>query len=270
MPDFVSFLPLLIGAGLLGGFLSGLLGVGGGIVMTPLLFYVFGATGADRAVQMHLALATSLAIILPTGLSSVRAHRRRGGVLVALVRGWAPWLAIGAASGAIAASLLGSNSLVLVFGTLAVLMGIKMILPLEGRRLGTAVPQGPAGAGAPLLIGFLASLMGIGGATFSVPYLTVFGTPVHKAVGTAAAFGLVVAGVAATGYLIGGLTRDAAVPWGTLGFISVPAVALIAPASVIAAPFGARVAHGLSQRRLSLIFGLFLLAAGGRLLASVL
>lgn len=269
-PLLFDLLPLLLIAGLIGGFLAGLLGIGGGIVMTPVLFYAFGLAGADPGIQMHLALASSLSIILPTSLSSIRAHHRRGAVDLALVRHFAPWLALGAAVGAGLAVRLSSDSLVAVFASLAVVMGLKMLLPLDGLQLRRPLPMGGVGRLAPFGIGTLASLMGIGGATFTVPYLTLFGMATHRAVGTAAAFGLVVAAVAALGYGIGGLASEAAKPPLTLGFVNLPALALVAPVSVMMAPIGAQVAHRLTRRRLSQLFGFFLLLAAARLWASLL
>lgn len=270
LAEFLPQLPLLLAAGALAGFISGLLGIGGGIVTTPLLYYVFGLTGVDPAIQMHLALGSSLAVIVPTIMSSVRAHHKRGAVIMDVLKFWAPFLLLGAGAGSAAAAYLSSDMLVMVFAGLALVMGGRMLLPTTERQAERTMPGGVKGAGAPMLVGFLASLMGIGGATFSVPYLRYFGTPMHQAVGTAAACGLIVSSMAVAGFIIAGWSSTGAKPPFTIGFVSLPAVAIIAPLSVLAAPYGARLAHAVSQRTLSVIFGLFLLLVSARLWWSIL
>ena len=264
LDQIVGLLPLLVASGLFAGLLAGLLGIGGGIVMTPVLFLVFSTADVPEAWRMHMALATSLAIIVPTGLSSARAHYRHDAVDVALVRRWLVPVALGALAGAAIAAQVDSRSLVAFFVVVAVLMGIKMILPLEGRRIGDALPTGPAGFAAPTLIGMFGALMGIGGATFSVPYMTLFGMAIHRAVGTAALLGLAIAVTAGIGYVVGGLGVEGLPPW-TLGFVSLPALVVVAPLSALAAPWGAKLAHKLSRRWLSAIFGLFLIISAARL-----
>ena len=268
MDQLITLLPLIAAAGLAAGFLAGLLGIGGGIVMTPTLYLVFGVTEVDPAIRMHAALATSLGIIVPTAISSVRAHWRRGSVDARLARRWGLPLAIGAAAGAGVATLVDSTTLVLVFASLASVMAIKMLMPLEGIQVADAMPGGAANLVVPGAIGLVSSVMGIGGATFSVPYMTLYGTPMHRAVGTAACLGLVVSVVAVAGFATGGLVRGASPPY-SLGFVNLPAVAVVAPLSVLAAPLGARAAHALTRRQLSILFGIFLAASAIRLFLSV-
>lgn len=262
--ELLGFLPILAASGVLAGVLSGLLGIGGGIIMIPVLYFALGLHGVVEEFRMHVALATSLAIIIPTSLSSVRAHRKRDSVDTELARQWGVFLVLGAAIGAALASQVTSGVLIAVFASLAAMMGVKMILPLENLKVADRVPQGVLGRVAPTVIGLLAALMGIGGATFSVPYMTLFGVPIHRAVGTASLLGLLISVTGGLGYLIGGIAVEG-LPAFSIGFISLPAVIVIAPLTVLSAPWGARLAHGLSRRTLSVIFGLFLIGSSARL-----
>ncbi len=268
LDELVAWLPLLVGAGALAGFLAGLLGIGGGIVMTPVLFFVLHRLKVPEAWHMHMVVATSLAVIVPTGLSSARAHWRRRSLDTAVLRRWVPWVAAGALSGTLLARHLTSGTMADVFGVVAALLGVKMLLPLDGLRLGTALPRRRVADVFPFFVGLLSSLMGIGGATFTVPWLTLFGTPIHRAVGTASAIGVTIALVGVAGYAAGGggLGIGAAAPW-HLGFVHLPAALAIAPAAMLAAPWGARAAHALPHRALSAVFGVFLLLAAARIAA---
>jgi uncharacterized protein len=263
MPELLALGAAALATGLVGGFISGLFGVGGGIVIVPVLDTVLGTLGIDATVRMQVAVATSLATIVPTSVASARAHHRRGAVDLGLGRRWALALIAGAllgswlATGALASALPG------VFGTVAALMAIKMLLPMESRVLAPAVPTGPLIQTVPLTIGAVSSMMGIGGGTLSVPALTLMNQPVHRAVGTANLLGLAIALPGTLGYLLA--EPAAPVPLGSLGLVNLPAFLLLAPASVLAAPLGARVAHRLDRRRLSAAFGAFLLVVAARM-----
>jgi len=261
--------PLLLGAaafatGLVGGFISGLFGVGGGIVIVPVLDTALGSLGVDSTVRMQVAVATSLATIVPTSIASARAHHRRGAVDLELARRWAPALIVGAAAGSWLASGALAGVLPALFGTVAAIMAVKMLLPMETRVLAPAVPTGPLVQAIPLTIGTVSSMMGIGGGTLSVPALTLMNQPVHRAVGTANLFGLAIALPGTMGYLLA--QPDAPVPPGSIGLVSIPALLLIAPVSVLAAPWGARLAHRLDRRRLAAFFGAFLLVVAARMI----
>jgi len=269
LPDLLQMLGLLAGGGLIAGLLAGLLGIGGGIVMVPILFLIFGLAGADFEWRMHMAVATALAVIVPTSLSSLRAHARRGSVDRDLARAWTPVVGLGAAAGSAVAALIGAQALIAIFAVFAALMGMKMLLPLDHLRLGDSMPVRGAGRIAPALIGCLSALMGIGGATFSVPYMTLFGMPIHRAVGTATLIGAIISAVGVIGYVAGGWGRAFELDH-MLGFVHWPSLLIVAPVSVLAAPLGARIAHALPRRTLSVVFGVFLLATAARLLASIL
>ena len=254
----------MLATGCVAGILAGLFGIGGGIVIVPVLEAALGFLGVDPAIRMHIAVATSLATIIPTSISSSLAHHRRKSVDLDIVRRWAVYVLIGALLGAWIASLVHSRVLALVFATLALLVAAKMVLLPETRNLTSDVPRGPLMPVIPTAIGCFSSMMGIGGGTFSVMTLSLFNVPIHRAVGTAALFGLIISLPATFGFIVAGW-GDLRLPAGNLGYVSLVGFAVIAPATVLMAPLGARIAHGLSQKRLAVLFGVFLLVVSLRL-----
>ena len=260
---------LILGAAMLvtgtvAGVLAGLFGIGGGIVIVPVLETALGLAGVDPAIRMHVAVGTSLATIIPTSVSSARAHHARQSVDVDIVKRWAVFVLAGALLGAWVASLVHSDVLAMVFASLALLVAIKMLFFPESRNLTDAVPRGPLVTAIPVAIGCFSSMMGIGGGTFSVMTLTLFNEPIHRAVGTAALFGLVISLPGMLGFVAAGW-GDPRIPPGSLGYVSLIGFACIAPATVLAAPLGAKLAHGFSARRLNMLFGAFLILASLRL-----
>jgi uncharacterized membrane protein YfcA len=215
---------------------------------------------------MHVAVATSMATIIPTSISSSRAHHARGAVDWTVARTWAPGMLAGAFAGALLAARAEAALLTGLFGVVALLVALKMLLPIDELRTASQAPGGLAGNAIAAGIGTVSSMMGIGGGTLSVPALTLSGEPIHRAVGTAAFFGLLISVPATLGYLLAPATEG--LPWLTIGLVSLPGVVLIAPCSMLTAPLGARLAHGLSRRSLSRIFGVFLAIVGARMLYS--
>ena len=254
----------MLATGTIAGVLAGLFGIGGGIVIVPVLEAALGVVGVDPAIRMHVAVGTSLATIVPTSISSARAHYRRGAVNVDIVRHWAAFVLGGALLGAWIASLVHSRVLALVFATLAFLVAMKMLFFPASRNLTEQIPRGPLVAVIPTSIGCFSSMMGIGGGTFSVMTLTLFNEPIHRAVGTAALFGLVISLPGTLGFVAAGW-GDVRLPAGSLGFVNLLGFACIAPATVMAAPLGARIAHAFSARQLNMAFGVFLVIASMRL-----
>lgn len=254
----------MLAAGTIAGVLAGLFGIGGGVVIVPVLEAALGLVGVDPAIRMHIAVGTSLATIIPTSISSARAHHKRGAVDVAIVRRWALFVLIGALLGAWIASRVHSDVLAVVFATMAFLVALKMLLLPESRNLTTEVPRNPLVLVIPTSIGCFSSMMGIGGGTFSVMTLTLFNEPIHRAVGTAALFGLAISLPATVGFMVAGW-GDPRLPAGSLGFVSLLGFACIAPATVLAAPLGAKIAHAFSARRLNMLFGIFLIVASIRM-----
>lgn len=264
---------LLVGgvvlAGGLGGLLAGLLGVGGGIVIVPVLFWVFTFTRFDPALAMHMAVATSLATIIATSISSARAHHKRGAVDMALVRRWGPWMAGGALAGGAFAGLVNAAALMLVFG----IVGLAISANLAKPKSLVVAPDLPTGkAGQPALatgIGLVSAMMGIGGGTLGVPTLTAFSVPVHRAVGTAATFGLIIAIPAAIALVVAGLGVAGRPPL-SVGYVNLVAAALILPASIFMAPRGAKLAHALDAKWVKRAFAVFLTITSVRMLWTAL
>jgi len=267
--ELISLSIAMLCTGVVGGVLAGMLGVGGGIVIVPMLEFALGFIGVDPSIRMHIAVATSLATIIPTSISSSRAHFQHQAVDVDLVKNWALWIFLGALAGTWLASQVHSRVLTGVFAGVAFLVALKMILPLDNKTLRNGIPRGPAMIPVPTLIGLISTMMGIGGGSLSVPTMTAFGEPIHRAVGTAALFGLLIAVPGTIGFMITGY-GNALLPAGSVGFVNLLGLALIAPATVVAAPFGARLAHAMKKRHLTLLFGGFLLIVAIRMLVKTL
>jgi uncharacterized membrane protein YfcA len=262
--DLLPLIAILAASGLVAGFAAGLLGVGGGIVTVPVLEYSLRFAGVPEEYRMHLAVATSLAAIIPTSISSARTHHARGAVDPDLARRWALPMLLAAFAGSLLAARAPLTVLAGLFGTVALLIALKMLLPLDHLRAAQQVPRGVGGVLLASLIGGVSAMMGIGGGTLTVPTLNLCGYPIHRAVGTAAVFGIVISIPGTAGYL---LARPAVeLPWATVGYVSLVGLAIIAPGSMLTAAWGARAAHALSRRRLSQAFGVFLLLVGSRML----
>ena len=259
---------MLIAAGLLAGFLAGLLGIGGGIVTIPVLFIVFGEIGTPEEWRMHAAIGTSLAIIIATNISSVKAHNDKGGVDWDIAKSWALVIVMGSVAGSFFATTLKTAQLVYIFATLAGFLALKMMLPFDHWKLGERLPSGVFKYLNPTIIGFFSAIMGIGGGSFSVPYMTLYSVPIHRAVGTASLIGLCISVAGALGYVVSG-TTNAVLPDGFLGFVHWPSALAVAAAAVLMAPVGAKVAHKLPRPVLSVAFGLFLIVATLRLISAV-
>lgn len=264
MAEILPLITILALSGVVAGFAAGMLGVGGGIVTVPVLEYSLRFAGVPEEYRMHVAVATSLAAIIPTSMSSARSHHQRGAVDASLARAWAVAMAVGAMIGSLLASRAPLPVLAGVFGSVALLIAAKMLLPLDEVRVARDAPRGAGGVLLATLIGGVSSVMGIGGGTLTVPTLNLCGYPIHRAVGTAALFGMFIAIPGTVGYLLA--RPPVALPWATVGFVSLVGLAVIAPGSMLTARLGARVAHSLSRRRLSQAFGVFLLVVGARML----
>ena|SRR5436190_2864631 len=253
--------------GLAVGFLAGLLGIGGGALMVPMLVFVFSAKGFAGEHLMHLAIATSLATIVFTSLSSVRAHHRFGAVEWPIVRAMAPGIVAGAFGAALLAGLLPTRPLVVCFSAVLFYTGTQMLLefkPRPGRKLPSAAGLFSAGA----VIGSLSSLAAVGGAFLTIPFLSWCNVPLKRAIGTAAANGFPIAVAGSVGYIIQGL-RTEGLPPGSFGYVYLPALGFIVVTSMLAAPFGARLIHRAPVRPIRMVFALLLYAMAGRMLASL-
>lgn len=263
-------LALLIGglalAAILAGIIAGLLGVGGGIVIVPVLFWIFTFARFPDALGMHMAVATSLATIIATSISSMRAHHKRGAVDFALLRRWAPALALGALGGGLAARFFEPAVLTGIFGFVGLLFAANLAMP-RNLVIAETLPRTPVQAALAAVIGFVSSLMGIGGGTLGVTALTAFSYPIHRAVGTASAFGLAIAVPAVVGFVVSGWDVPGRPPL-SLGYVSIAAAAIILPFTTAFAPLGARLAHALEPVWVKRAFALFLALTALKMLHS--
>lgn len=251
----------LLVLGSLTGFLAGLLGVGGGMLMVPFMIFVLSAKSMPPQYVVKMAIATSLATICFTSLASVRAHHQRGAVLWPIARLLAPGIVIGSLLGAQIAKALPSQVLAILFALFVSFSATQMLIdkkPRPSRQL----PGAPGMLAVGGVVGLLAALVGAGGAFVSVPFMTWCNVKIHNAVATSAALGFPIAAAGTIGYVIAGWSIDG-MPAGTLGFVYLPALVTIAAASVLTAPLGARTAHRLHMRQLQRVFAclLFGLAA---------
>ncbi len=253
---------LALGAG--AGLLAGLLGIGGGLVIVPMLLFAFSRQGLAGEHLMHLALGTSLASIIFTALSSFMAHHKRGAVRWAVVRRISPGILLGTLSGTFLAATLSTAFLKIFFALFLYFVAWQM---LSGRkpRPGRELPGTPGMLGVGGGIGILSSLVGIGGGTLSVPFMLWCNIGLHQAIGTSAAIGFPIAVAGALGYAANGWAV-AGLPTWSLGFIYLPALAGIVTASVLTAPLGVQLAHSLPVAGLKKIFALLLLAVATRML----
>ncbi|HMS27956.1 MAG TPA: sulfite exporter TauE/SafE family protein [Burkholderiaceae bacterium] len=247
----------LLALGIVAGFLAGLLGIGGGMLMVPFLTWILNAKGFAPDITLKMAVATSLTTICFTSLSSVRAHHKRGAVLWPIAWAFAPGILLGSFIGAQFAAALPTKLLSVFFSVFIAYSALQMFLnkkPKPTRVL--PQPMGMFGVGG--LIGLLSSLVGAGGAFISVPFMTWCNVPIHKAVATSAALGFPIALAGTLGYIWAGLSLTN-VPPGAIGYVYLPAVIVISIASVSLAPLGAQTAHRIDIAPLKKVFASFLL-----------
>ena len=259
----------LIAAGLVTGFLSGLLGIGGGGVLVPVLYETFGIIGVDPSIRMHLALGTSLAVIIPTSLRSFYSHRAKGGVDTALLWRLGPWMVLGVIFGTLYASSSTGDGLKWIWVIFGNLLALKLALGRDDWRLGNDLPTPPVVEIYGLLVGFVAVLMSIAGGSFIVAFMTLYNRPLLQAVATSAGLGPMVAIPGALGLAIAGWGHPLLPPM-SLGYVNVLGAAVIIPASVLAAPIGVSMAHGLPKRKLELLFAAFMAAVAMRFAVSLI
>lgn len=263
---------MLFVAGLGAGTLAGMLGVGGGIILVPVIFYILKIWGLGGDSIMHIAVATSLATIIPTSIVSTLSHARRSAVDWPTLRQIALYIIMGTLFGAYIADLLRGQILSGIFGGVAFLVALRLLMVHKEVSVSTPEDEKTCqgnkfnGIGG-ILIGFLSSLMGIGGGTFSVPMLVGRGFNIHRAVGTSAAIGFIIAVPGTLGFMISGLQVQG-LPDYSIGYVNLVVFALIVPATMLASPWGARIAHSLSPVVLRRSFGVILLIISTRMIVN--
>lgn len=265
----MQMLGLMLAVGGFAGVLAGLLGVGGGIVLVPAFYYSFSTLGYDSAQLMQLCVATSLATIIVTSARSVMSHHKKGAVDWSILRAWAPGIMVGAVVGVLVVSQLRSDVLQLLFGLLGFTVGLYMAFGRSDWRLGNAMPKGFLRAALSPVIGFLSVLMGVGGGSFGVPLMTLHNTPMHRAVATAAGFGMLIAVPSVIGFLLVPLPPEARPPL-TIGLVNLIAFGITISMTLLTAPLGAKLAHRLDPVALRRVFAFFLLLVAANMVRKAL
>ena len=266
--EIAALLSLLIAGGVLTGLLSGLFGVGGGGILVPILYELFAALDVPAAIRMHVAVGTAFAVIIPTGLRSGLAHYRRGSLDFAVLRTLGPAIAGGVVIGLVVAVFAGDTGMKAIWVFSAGLIALYQFFGNRNWRLGNHMPGAPVQVPVGAAVGFMATLMGVGGAAYIVPFMTLYGRPMHQAVGTAAAISSLIAVPAMIGY-IGEGWGAGGLPPGSLGYVSLLGALTVIPSSVLAAPWGVRLAHGMTRRQLELGFGVFIALVALRFLVAL-
>lgn len=258
--ELVAFLVALLGAGAVAGVTAGLFGNGGGFVVVPALLAVFPFFTGESDDLMRVAIGTSLASIVISAARSVQAHRRKGAVDFGVLKSWSIWLLVGVALGVLVASLVNGERLIVVFASGVLIYSIYFLFPhwFKPKNRTFSMPVGKVRAALATFLGGFSSLLGIGGGTITVITMVMCDRPVHQAVATAAGVGFIIGLPGALGFALLGLNANG-LPWGSLGYINVPALIAIAAASIVTAPIGAKWAHNLDELHLKRLFGIYLI-----------
>lgn len=259
LSDLLLLLCALVAAGLAGGIVAGLFGVGGGTVIVPAVFYAFEVLGVGGESNLHTAIGTSLLTIVATSWRSLKAHRSHGAVDEQVLRTWTPWVGIGALVGSAVAGVTSMQGLAVVYGVCLVLISAQLGLLPERFALRSDLPTGWARRGVGSLIGGLSAMMGIGGGSFGGMMMTLCGRPIHQAVATASGFGVAIGAAATLGFVVFGWDAGGRPPL-SMGYVNVPGAVVMAVLTTTVAPMGARLAHSLDKRVLRKAFAVYMLA----------
>ncbi|WP_224703181.1 sulfite exporter TauE/SafE family protein [Devosia aquimaris] len=269
LASYWPFVLALMVTGVASGLAAGLLGVGGGAIIVPALSLVLSVLGYDSDVVQHVAVGTSLAIIIPTGLASARAHWKRGSLDSKTLWLWVPFIVTGTFIGGLMAGLFSGDVLRIVFAVMAFVIAANIVFAFQTRLMGHLRGSALTHRIAAFVVGYISALMGIGGGSLSVPTLVAFGATMHAAVGTSAAIGVAIALSGTLGFAISGW-GVAGLPPLSIGYINLAALLLVAVLAALFAPLGARLAHRLDQKALKTVFAVFLVVVGLNMLWKVL
>jgi uncharacterized protein len=275
--ELVELALLLVGAGALSGFLAGVFGIGGGAVLVPVFYECFRLAGVPLEVRMPLCVGTSLAVIIPISIRSARAHYLRGAVDMDVLKSWWWAIVLGVVAGSVTARYAPERLFKYVFVAVAWSAAARLLLARETWKLGDEMPTGFLMRAYGFGIGLLATLMGVAGGLFSNLLMTFYGRPIHQAVATSAALGVLVSIPGALGYVYAGWPVAAHYPQVValqaplaLGYVSLIGAALVMPTSLLTAPLGVRAAHAMSKRSLEVAFGSYMFIAGSRFVISLI
>ena len=266
--ELAGFAAAIAAAGVVSGLLAAVFGVGGGAILVPVFYQVFGLLDVDESVRMHISVGSSLAIIVPTSIRSFLAHKARGAVDTDLLKTFFVPVPAGVALASLVAASISSEGLRTIFAVMALILGIRLLFNRESWRLGTVVPGNPWRAMVGMLIGFLSTLMGIGGGLMNNAFMTLYNRPLHQAVATSSGVGVLVAIPGTVGYIWAGWGNPE-LPIASTGYINWIAVALVIPIALIVTPYGVRLAHWLKKRHLEIGLSLFCLFVSARFFISL-
>ena len=268
--EIVWLVVLILAGGVVTGILAGLFGIGGGGIIVPVLYEVFGVLHVTDALRVQLCIGTSLAIIVPTTLRSYATHKKKGAALPQVIRAWVVPAVIGVVVGSTIASFAPSAVFKIAFVLFTGFISIKMLFAGDRWNLSETLPGRAMLAFYGFLVGLVSSLVGTSGGAVANAILTMYGQPMQRAVATSAGIGVPITIVGAVGYVVAGWPHMSELPPLSLGYISVIGFALMAPVSSFTAPYGARLAHWLPRRTLEIAFGCFLLMVSVRFIATLI
>lgn len=275
--QLAELVALLLFTGALAGFLAGIFGIGGGAVLVPVLYECFRIAGVPLEARMPLCIGTSLAIIIPTSIRSWQAHRKRGSVDMDILLKWIVPILLGVVAGSVIARYAPEKLFKYVFVGVAWAAAARLLLGKDNWKLGDEMPKGFFMRIYGFFIGLLSTLMGIGGGLFSNLLMTFYGRPIHQAIGTSAGLAVLISIPGALGYIYAGWPAASRFPEVAalqlpfaVGYISLIGALLVMPTSLLVAPLGVKVAHGLSKRTLEKAFGIYLLIVSSRFVVSLL
>ena len=267
---------LLIAVGALAGFLAGIFGIGGGAILVPVFYECFRLAGVPLEIRMPLCVGTSLAIIIPTSISSYRAHHARGAIDNEILRAWWLPILIGVLAGSVLARYAPERLFKIVFVVVAYFAAVRLLAARESWKFGDDLPKGPLMRFFGLCVGLLATLMGVGGGLFANLLMTFYGRPIHQGVATSSAIAVLVSIPGAIGYVYAGWPAAAHYPDVAalqfplaLGYVSLIGAVLVMPMSLLTAPLGVRVAHAMSKKTLERSYGAYLFIVGTRFAISL-
>jgi uncharacterized protein len=267
--ELMTFVVGLAIAGAVSGLMAGIFGIGGGAVLVPVFYQVFGMLGIDEAVRMHLAVGTSIAIIVPTSLRSFTGHRAKGAVDMQVLKIFTIAIPVGVVLASLTAAYISSEGLRGIFAVMTVLVGLRLLFNRESWRLGNELPGNPTRSIVGVLMGYFSTLMGIGGGILNNTFMTLFGRPMHQAVATSAGVGVLIAIPGILGYIWAGW-GNALLPIASTGYVNWIAFAVVFPLALAFTPLGVRIAHGLTKRQLEIGFGIFCMFISARFVWSLI
>jgi uncharacterized protein len=268
--EIVWLVLCILAGGVITGILAGLFGIGGGGVIVPVLYEVFGVMHVPDTVRMQLCIGTSLAIIVPTTVRSYMAHKKRGAVIPNVVRIWTLPAIIGVVVGSVAATFAPAAVFKIAFVIFAAFIGTKMLFAGDRWNLGHELPGRGLLAVYGFITGLFSSLVGVSGGAISNAVLTLYGQPMQRAAATSAGIGVPITIVGTVGYAIAGWPYVGQLPPLSIGFVSLLGFVLMAPVSSYTASYGVRLAHWLPRRRLEIGFGIFLMLVSLRFIATLI